>query len=90
MYDKLSTKFTPKTYVLYEVNMFDHMNAKVDALYRKIDSLSITPSTRITPVPVAFVSPTTLYYEICRVNGYTGRDFQMILVEDPTKRMTIL
>lgn len=31
----------PMTDDFYEVNVFDHMNAKVNALYQKIDNLSI-------------------------------------------------
>ncbi|KAI5428919.1 hypothetical protein KIW84_033781 [Lathyrus oleraceus] len=60
--------------------MFDHMNAKVNVLYQKIDSFSITPSTSVTPTLVASLSPATLYCEICGVNGHTGRVCQMILV----------
>lgn len=59
--------------------MFDHMNAKVDALYQKIDSLSIAPFTPTIPAHVASVSPTTLYCEICSVNRHIDRDCQMIL-----------
>lgn len=73
-------KSTPKTGGLYEVNVFDRMNAKVNVLYQKIDSFNITPSTHVTPTLVASLSPATLYCEICGVNGHIGRVFQMILV----------
>lgn len=42
---QVTTKSTPKTNGLYEFNVFDHMNAKVDAFYQKINSLSIAPYT---------------------------------------------
>lgn len=44
---QVSSKSTPKTSGLYEVNVFDHMNDKVDSFYQKIDSLSITHSIPI-------------------------------------------
>lgn len=78
-------KSTPKIGGLYEVNVFDHINTNMDALYQKIDSLSITPTTPITPTHVAYVSPATLYCEICGVNGHTDRDCKMILVGGSTQ-----
>ena len=61
------------------------MNAKVDTLYQKIDSLSITPSIFGTLFPDAYVSPITLYYEIYGTNGHIDRDCQMILVGGSTQ-----
>ena len=71
---------TPKTDGLYEVNVIDHMNAKVDAFYQNMDSLSIAPSTPVTPALVAYVAPATLYCEICIVNGHTDKYYQLILI----------
>ena len=78
-------KSTPKTDGLYEVNLFDHMNAKVDSLYQKIDTLSIIPSTPIIPTPISYVAPATLNFKICKVNGHTDRDCQMILTGGSTQ-----
>ena len=63
-------KPTPKIGGLYEVNVFDHINAKMDAFHLKVHSLSIAPPTPITPTPVAFVAPATLYCEIYGVDGH--------------------
>lgn len=76
---------TPKTGGLYEANVFDHMNIKMNALYKKIDSLSITPLTPVTTAHVAYVAPAILYYEICGINRHTDRDYQMILVGGSTQ-----
>lgn len=54
---KVATKSTPKTSGLYEFNVFDHMNAKVDAIYQNIDTLRITPYTPVTHTPITFVPP---------------------------------
>lgn len=67
---QVSAKSTPKTGGLYEVNVFDHMNAKVDALYQKIDSLSIVPFTLVTYALVAFVGPllsSVIYAELMSI-----------------------
>ncbi|XP_050916627.1 uncharacterized protein LOC127131756 [Lathyrus oleraceus] len=53
-------KSTPKTGDLNEINVFDHMNDKVDDIYQKIDILSISPSIPVTHAHDAFVSPFTL------------------------------
>lgn len=54
-------KYTLKTGGMYEVNAFDHMNAKFYDLYKNINKLSITLTTS---TPVAFVSPAKIVYEI--------------------------
>lgn len=70
---------------MYEVNVFDRMNSKVDAFYQKIDNISIAPSTPTIPAFIASVAPATLYCEICGVNGHTGIDCQMVLTGGSTQ-----
>lgn len=66
--------------VIYKVGLFDHMNAKEDALYYKIDNLSIIEPPSTPPTPVASVAPTILYCKACEINRHTDGDCQMILV----------
>lgn len=49
---------------------------------QKNDSLSVTPPAPVPATHVAFVSPTTLYCEICRINGHVTNDYQMVLVKE--------
>lgn len=62
-----------KTCGLYEVNPFVHMNAKVDALYQKIENISISPATHVT-----HATPAVLYCEIRGINRHITNDCQMI------------
>lgn len=65
---------------LCEVSQFEHMKAKVDALYQNLKNLTLAPST---PAPIAFVAPTTpetLYCEVYGLNWHSARDCQMILI----------
>lgn len=82
---QVSAKSTPKTSGLYEVNVFDHINTKVDIIYQKIDSLSIALSTHVIPDLIAYVSPSTIYCEICIVNEHIDRDCQIILIGGSTQ-----
>ena len=59
---------------MYEVSSFDHLSAKVDALYKKIDSLTITP-----PAPVAAVAPNC---EICGTPGHTPTECHLLVATD--------
>lgn len=70
---ELTTK-APQKGGLYKVSPFDHMNAKLVALYQKIKSISITLATSIILVTLVVQS-----CELCRVNKHTASDFQMIL-----------
>lgn len=78
---QVTSKFAPKTVGLYKVSMFDHINAKVDALYQKIDNPDITSYAPVPPTHVAYVVPTTLYCEIRIINGHATNDCKMILTE---------
>ena len=82
---QVTAKSIPKIDGLYEINAFDHMNAKADTFYQKIDILSITPSIPVTPPPVSFVASATLYCDIWGVNKHTDRDCQMILTRGSTQ-----
>lgn len=69
---QVDDKSTHKTSGMYEVNVFDHMNTKVDALYQKIDSLSIAPFTPTIPTLIVSISPIILYCVdklLCRANN---------------------
>lgn len=57
--------------MIYEVIQLYHMNAKVDALYKKIDDLSITSPT---PTFVASYSPANFNYEIYGINKHMTND----------------
>lgn len=70
---ELTTK-APQKGALYKFSPFDHMNAKVDALYLNIESLSNTPTT-----PTVSAATIVLSCELCRVNGYIANDLQIIL-----------
>jgi hypothetical protein len=56
---------------MYELSSLDHVNAKVDALTQKIDSLTITPTAT-----VAAVAPNC---EICGVQGNTAPECQLLI-----------
>lgn len=71
----VTTKSTPKTGELYKVSPFDHMNVKVDGLYQKSDSLSITTYAPVPPTRIAYVTPAAFYYEIKRINEHAANDF---------------
>lgn len=74
----------PQKGMIYEVWLFDHMNAKVDTLYQKIKNLRVTP---FVPTLVAYVAPATLtviYCEVYGLNGHSAGDCQMILVRGST------
>lgn len=71
---------SPQKGGLYEVSQFDHMNAKVDALYQKLESFPIASSASTS---VDVVNPTPHagpLCEVCRVNGHSIGDCHMILV----------
>ncbi|XP_050915581.1 uncharacterized protein LOC127130652 [Lathyrus oleraceus] len=70
-------KSTPKS-GMYEVNNIDRVNAKVDALTQKIESLTITPATT-----VAAITPNS---ELCGTPGHTNVDCQL-LVGVPTNQI---
>lgn len=55
---------------MYEVNGINHVNAKVDALSKKIESLTITPAATIVVV--------TLNCEICGVPGHITSECQLL------------
>lgn len=55
---------------MYEVNGIDHVNAKVDALTQKIESVSITPA--------AVVAAITPNCELCGTPGHTSADCQLL------------
>lgn len=57
---------------LYEITALDHMNSKVDALYQKIENISIILATHI--------AHTTLFCETSKVNEHFAADFQMVLI----------
>lgn len=59
---------------MYEVSGIDHVNAKVDALTQKIESLTITPAATVVVV--------TLSYDLCGVPGNNVSECQ--LLEDIT------
>lgn len=69
----LAEKGQPKA-GMYEVSSFDHLSAKVDALYKKIDSLTITP-----PAPVAAVAPNC---EICGTPGHTPTECHLLVAPE--------
>jgi hypothetical protein len=71
----LAEKGQPKA-GMYEVRSFDHLSAKADALYKKIDSLTITP-----PTPVAAVAPNC---EICGTPGHTPTECHLLVDTDQT------
>ncbi|XP_050877114.1 uncharacterized protein LOC127080868 [Lathyrus oleraceus] len=62
-------KPTPKG-GMYEVNGIDRVNAKVDALTQKIESLAITPAATVTAV--------TPNYELCGTPEHTNVDCQLL------------
>ncbi|XP_050896945.1 uncharacterized protein LOC127103754 [Lathyrus oleraceus] len=62
-------KLTPKG-GMYEVNGIDSINAKVDALTQKIESLSITPAAAITAI--------TPNCELCGTPGHTNVNFHLL------------
>lgn len=81
---QIVSKSVSKTSGLDEVSAFDHMNAKVDDLYKKIDSLSITPPAPVPPTPVSFVTSAIIYCEMCRINGHTDKNCKMIVTRGST------
>lgn len=60
---------------MFEVNGFDHVNAKVEALTQKINNLTIT-----TPAIVAVVAPN---YKICEVWGHMATDCLILTRSTP-------
>lgn len=54
----------------YEVNGIDRVNAKLDALTQKIESLDITPATIVAAI--------TQNYELCGTPGHTNVDCQLL------------
>lgn len=75
---------------LYEVSLFNHMNAKVYAFYQKIKNLSIMS---FVPTLISYVVPATpavLYCEVWGLNGYYVGDYQMILMEGPPMKALIM
>lgn len=70
-----------------EVNAFDHMNANMDALYQKIDSIHITPSTPTILALIASVAPP---YSTVRYAELMDTPIEIVkrtLQEDPPKRV---
>ncbi|XP_050889465.1 uncharacterized protein LOC127094714 [Lathyrus oleraceus] len=63
---------------MYEVNGIDRVNAKVDALTQKIESLTITP--------VATIAAVTPNCKLCGTPGHTNADCQL-LVGFPTDQI---
>ncbi len=59
---------------MYEVSNLDHMNARVDALYHKLDNLSLAP-----PATAAVVTPNC---EICGVLGHIAAECQLLAETD--------
>lgn len=62
---------------LYEFNPFDHLNAKVEAIYQNIENLSKTHVIPATPTTLA--TRAVLFCEIYGINRHTDNDFHMIL-----------
>jgi hypothetical protein len=56
---------------MHEVSSFDHLSAKVDALYKKIDKLTIDPHA-----PVAAMAPNC---EICGTLGHTLTEYHLLV-----------
>ena len=59
---------------MHEVSNFDHMNAKVDALFHKLDNLKLAP-----PATVAAVNPNC---EICGTPGHVAAECQLLAETD--------
>lgn len=57
--------------VMYEVNGIDHVNAKVDALTKKIESLTVTP--------IATVVVTTFNCELCGTPRHKTPEFHLLV-----------
>lgn len=59
---------------MYEVSNLDHMNARVDALYHKLDNMTLVP-----PATAAAVTPNC---EICGVPGHIAAECQLLAETD--------
>lgn len=56
---------------MYEVNGIDHVNAKVDALTKKIESLNITPT--------ATIDVATSNCELCGTPGHNSPQYHLLV-----------
>ncbi|KAI5438249.1 hypothetical protein KIW84_024119 [Lathyrus oleraceus] len=55
---------------MYEISSLDHVNAKVDALAQKIESLNVSPPATVVAV--------TQNCEVCGIQGHTPTDCQLL------------
>ena len=59
----------PKT-GMYEISNLDHVNAKVDALVQKIESLNVSPPAAVVAI--------TQNCEVCGIQGHTPAECQLL------------
>lgn len=69
---------SPKKGRLYEVSQLDHMNVKVDALYQKLENLTVSQSASTLVVIVTPATPARPFYEVCMTNRHCVGEHHMV------------